>query len=251
MTDIQLQQLRRRYELQAQAINAQYDVAERKRRWETARGNQILCQEKLMNFESFSLSGILARLKGTREQRLEQLRRELRDADAGVQATLREMEKEKEKQKKILQDLDQLPPEEAIRFWIGEDRAGKAEFFRLEVDLCTKALMPLLEENRAAMEETHGYLRGERSGEILSFRQQQDIFAGPDEWAKQCAAWLRRLKAAADELEIPFEIPVYYQNPTAYIATAATQFQRIDRAAKALDQIRAMQKEIQSLAGRL
>lgn len=247
MNETQLSQLRRFYQLQQETLRLERTTEKQRQRWDDARGEKIICQENLMNYEAFSLKSILDRLKGRYTDQLEQYRRAFRQAEAEQKAAQRELEMLQQRQKQNREELDLLPPQEAIRSWIGEDCAGREEFFRLETKLCLAALPPLLEENRKALVDAHAFLRGEYAGQIMSYQQQQEIFAGPDPWGEACGSWLQRLKTALDGLQIPFEIPAYYQNSKTYIVSSATRFSRIDRAAQALAQATAMQKKIEKI----
>lgn len=247
MDETQILQLNRFYDLKEEALQLEHDAEDLNRRWNEVRGKQILCREKLMNYESFSVGSLIDRLKGSYQQRLEDHRRELRHADAEQTALRHELKMLEHKQKKNQEAVDALPDEQTIRSWVQTDPNGQQEFFRREAGLCLTALPPLLEKNHSTLIQLHGYLRGERAGEILSVEEQQKILGAPDRWGEACKTWLLRLKAALDGLNIPFEIPDYYRNPITYILSAAARHNRIDRAAKALDQVAGIKKQIASI----
>lgn len=185
------------------------------------------CQEALMGYEH-GVAGFFARLTRRREEKLEQLRAAVRHGEAQRDARRREAEALEQAIREAEMALSALPG------WQELDAP------QWEARTCAEMLGPLLEESHEALKESRKLLRGERTGEIMSPQDIQDIHGAADRTGEACAVLLKRLHA----LGFLPELPPYYRAPTAYTANAATNFIRLDRVSEAMTQCLEMQRAV-------
>lgn len=243
MNSEKMQQLSYIYELETELFLAEKEEQVLSQKYAQAKYDQRLRRSDLVTYEGISLKGILDRIKGNREQQLEQYRKNLRNAEANMLQTQQELERLRQKQRQLKAQRDTLPAPEAIRDWIGEDTAGRKLWMQLDIRYCITRLDPLLEENLKALLAAQKVLRGDTLGEVLTFEEQQERLTGPDSWARECKTWLERIQAELKVLEIPFELEPYYQSPEAYLASA-TKYTRIDRFHQAIKQVEKTKKTL-------
>lgn len=215
--------------------------------WREAASRRIEMIEQLSDLENFSVASIVAWLRGDRAAQIQQLRRELRNAESAVSNARWQLDHGKRELQQLRLEREALPGPEEIQRWVQENPDLLPQYCQLEAQLCLTVLPALLQKNIEGLTELYGFLRGGRAGEVLSIEEQQRIFAQPDASGQQCAAWLQRLQKGREGLGQKLKIPAYYENPQGYIVSAAAQFNRIDRARNALDQARAMKKTVDAL----
>lgn len=230
------QQLRQCYRLEISLLRLEKQSSALSEKIKEARFNLRGCKENLLNYEG-SVRGFFDKLSGKREERTEARNREVRQAEAELQALLRQKESLDRELADIAEQRKVLPDLDALR----EASDGK-DWAALEAKFCAEALLPLLEKNYQALLEYRSLLQGSRL-EILTIEKQQEISAGPNIWGEKCRPLMQRLKAALDILQIPFEPGAYYRSPTAYIVSAAAKHNRMDRVNQALDQVLAVKKQ--------
>lgn len=198
-TDI-FQSERREFALKAELSQAKFDVRNAK--------------FALTEYESGGFRKFLDRLSGKQEDRLYSLRSESAKAEARLNALLQEKsaveETLTEKRTALAALPDDLP-----------DHRAEARF-------CITCLTAMLPEAGEALEAMRTMMQGAEPGRIISREEQQEVYGNADHQAEACAALFRQLEAALKTLDIPFEIPICYHNPTGYLASA-TQYTRRDR----------------------
>lgn len=235
--------IRKIFELEIEALELEQAASRADQRCRQAQYDRREALEAQLNYEGFSLSAIRDRLRGRYEQQLEQHRRAVRDAEAALLHARQELERVRNKQNNNDQQRRRFPAWEAVRDWIGEDTAGLREYDALDLQLCCARLKPLLEKTREALIQSQQVFRGDTMGQIMTAEGMQLALAAPNGPAKECEKMLKRMKQTADRLEMPFEIPAYFQNPAAYLASA-TKFTRYDRYAEAIAQTNRLLKNI-------
>lgn len=234
-------------ELELHRLAAAVQAAEEA--WQDAVGKRILAIEALSDMETFSIASIKAWLKRDLAAQREQLQQQVRQAESAVEHTRWQLDNQKRELQQLQAERDRFPDHQQLADWIQDVPDLLPLHSRLEIQLCLTALPTLLDRNIEGLTELYGFLRGGRSGELLSYEEQQQIYVQPDTYGEQCATWLRRLQKALENLGSTFEIPAYYHNPRSYIVSAAAQFNRIDRARNALDQAREIKICILQLQG--
>lgn len=235
------------YEMDFEICRLEHEVQNLEAAWHKVAGQRILIIEQLADLENFSVAGIIAWLRGKRAAQIEQLRRDLRNAESAVARERWQLDNVKQELQKLQLERENQPGQEEIQRWVQEDSNLLPLYGQLESKLCMAVLPTLLQKNLEGLMELHGFLRGERAGEIMTFEAQQQIYAQPDQYGLQCATWLQRLQKGRECLGQTLEIPPYYENPTGYIVSAAAQFNRIDRARNAIDQARAVKKTVDAM----
>lgn len=193
--------------------------------------------DKLLNYQG-GIRSFLDKLSGKQEEKLEALRREVRNAESTLQSLQREQESLAGQREELTQLLSSLPSSEELRAENEQEWAG------LEAKLCAEALPPLLEENRTALLEYRSLLQGSRM-EILTVEQKQKISAEPDLRARKCLPWLNRLKEAKLLLGESFDPGSYYASPEAYLVSVVAKHNRLDRVNQAITQVEALQSQLQ------
>ena len=187
----------------------------------------------LLEYEG-SLRSFLDKLKGTREDRLEQLRRSLTHAEAALT-------QQRNRQEVLRRDLLQAQSERAGYPLLSElpDCREKAA---QEARLCIHVVEPMLEAVQQAILDCRDLEQGRRVGELISPAERQEILSGPIVLGMECGTWLERLERALSGMDMPFVIPEFYRNPALYLA--ATNFTHRDRRNGALDQTLQLKKQL-------
>lgn len=240
-----LHMLRKIYELETEAfdLDQQYVQAEQQRR--QALYDQRCCQDMLTNYETFSLKSLADRWKGRREQQLEQYRREIQQAQAQVQQSLRELERIQLRREQNRLARIALPTREALPEQLGNHSEARTEYYRLEFRLLKHMLVLPLQQTEERLLEAQKVLRGNTPGQLMTQEQIQQALTAPYQPAQECTALLTQMAQAADHLQLPFEIPPFFQNPVAYLASA-TQYTRHDRHNNALAQTASLLRSLSS-----
>lgn len=243
-----LQLVFRRYELEADLLKMEQESNILSKKLPQAKYDLRFAQKAQMNYEHGSIRGFLDKVSGMREAKLEILRADIRKAEAALTLLQQEREALNRRLTAAETELASLPDWEVLRAQPGE--TGK-EAARLEARLCAGMLIGLLEENFAALTESHGLLRGERSMEIMTYETLHKIHTEAEQTGEKCRHLLERMKGVLDALDIPFEISGYYRSPTAYTAGAATKFIRLERVRSAMDQALETKKQVTALHQKL
>lgn len=232
------QMLKRRYELETALLRLQRQQRDTREKLSQAKFDLREKQDALLQYEG-SIKGFFHRLSGKQEEQKENLTRKVRQAETALNALQREREALEHRRAEAEKTLTSLPALEELR------KGAEKEWAALEVRFCAEALLPLLEENEAALLEYRSLMRGEYP--VISIQRQQEIAAQPNVWAEQCRAYLLRLKEALDILGTPFELGSYYISPAAYLANVAAMHNRRDRLNQALDQVEAVKKQVRKM----
>lgn len=200
----------------------------------------------LVEYENSGLSGLMDRLSGKREEKLEQLRQAERRMAMSLQTHIREQQELADQITGTHKTLAELREKEEAQKpdWTPGITALKA---RLEALLWAGRLLPLLDQNQEALLEARNWAR---SGN-LEFGKNREVELGKalsyaDDLAKRCYEAMERIAATG----ILLEIPPYFENPAGYIC-ATTQFTRMDRINRALDAVADTLIQAQTLLSRL
>ena len=186
------------------------------------------------------IRALFDRFSGRQAEKAEALARDVRKAEAGLYALLRQQEAHHQQmaalqeQRASLPSLEQLRTPESEKLWA-----------QLECRYCAEVLLPLLEGAEAALAEYRSMLRGEFP--ILSIERQQAIGTAPVTRAEECGPLLDRLQAATEILGMPLEPGTFFHAPAAYLAAAAKHNQ-LDRASNALAQTQQLKAALSQLA---
>lgn len=194
-----------------------------------------------------SVRSLLDRLKGSRDQTVEELAAAVRKAEAELQSQSLEKERLANDQAQIRQQLEALPDWDSLRGLALENEETAREFRTLDARYCISVLEPLLEQNRRDLTEYGRYLRGEYLGKMTTPLEAAGIQTAPGESGEACAPLVARLRDALENMGIPMGSYDYFDNPVAYVVTAAAQHNRLDLCRRALDQAEALKMEIQYL----
>lgn len=230
-----LENLSRYFETETSLLRLQRREAEVTEALKQAKFDLRGADDTLLCYEG-SVRSFLDKLSGTRAEKAEALRREVRKAEAALASLQREQDSLRRQQEELTGILETLPSSEALR------AEAEQEWAALEAGYCAEALIPLLEENHKALLEYRSMIR--REYPLLSAERQQEIAAEPNVRAEKCVPYLLRLKKAQDILEQPFDLGAYYCAPVAYLAGVAAHHNQLDRINHALDQVETLQKRI-------
>lgn len=244
-----MQQLRQRYSLEMSLLLLERRDRELMGKCKEAKYFQRAQTEKQLQYQG-SLRSFLDHLTGKREDKAEALSREVRQAEAALNALLREQEKLNQELTCVREGLSALPSLDALREAAAQEPDMEKEWAKLEAAFCAERLSPLLEENYHALLEYRSLMQGSRP-EILSVEKQQKIYTEPNVWGEQCRPLLQRLNRALEVLGIPFSYGSYYSSPSSYLVTVAARHNRMDRVNQALDQVLAVQKQVSKVTQRL
>lgn len=220
------------YELETALLRSQHRRGELKEA--VARARATLREANVSQVEYGGIRALVDKLSGKYQDKAEELSREVRKADAALQALLRQQEAEiaelssLQEQRALLPSLEQLCTAENEELWSA-----------LERRYCAEALLPLLTRVEAALTEYRAMLRGEYP--ILSLSEQSAIGAAPIAAAEKCRKLLDRLAAVQELPETGF-----FRSPAAFLSAAARHNQ-LDRAGDALDQTIQLKQELSRL----
>lgn len=237
-------QILSRYELDAALSQTRTGLAAAETALRQAKWQLRQEEDALLNYES-GVKQLLDRLRGTRAEKAEALSRAVRQAESALLLKTRERDSLKQTLGKLEAQSAALPDAETLRSGLeGDDLRFWA---KLECRHCARLLPPLLAETLTGLERYHGKLRGEYRNQIMDPEEAFALETDHIQPALACAGLLQRMSAAMDLLGHTREIPGYFRNPRGYITAAAATHNRIDRAAAAMDQVRQVQKQLQSL----
>lgn len=230
-----------RYQAEIQLYRTDRRMQTLKEEIAQARYDQRLANVAATEYKG-SLQSFFHRFSGKQAEREEELARQKHAADDRLDTLLREQETLCRTRRELTEELCVIPTREELTSRAGEDPEFIVLANRLEVDFTAEMVLPLLEEAYDSLMELRQYLQ-ERMTRITSHEEAQRIQTMPGITAEQCIPLLQRMKAALDELEIPFAIPPYLQNPVAYLITASDHLRR-DRINQALDQVLETKKQV-------
>lgn len=232
------------YELETRLLKLGHREQELTEKLKLAQSDHYQCRQALVGYDCGTIRSFLDRLSGKREQKLDEMNRQVRAAESKVQILRREMESIRQEQAEAVQALALMPDPGNL---VAQDPSLAREAARLDALYCVQALIPLLENNLAALGAAHDLMRGVRAGEIISYAERQEIYTAPEKTAEDCKILLLRLETAMNTLERPFLIGDYYRSPTGYTAAASEQVRR-DRMNQSLRQARETLRQVKNLS---
>lgn len=186
-----------------------------------------------------SVRAFLDRFSGKKADKEEAMAREVRKAEAELSALQSRLEAETANLSALREQRSRFPAADALRTPENED-----QWAELERRFCAEALLPLVEETAAALEEYRQMLRGEFP--MLSIDRQQQIGAAPGQSAEECLPLLKRLETAGAILRKPMPVPEFFRNPAGFLAAAARHNQ-LERALAAADETARLRKDVSRL----
>lgn len=243
-----LTQIQDRFRLDISLLRLQRQIRENEAALRQAKFDLRTAQQELTLYEG-SFRSFLDRISGRQEARETSLRHAAQKAEANLASAQRKKEilnaqlPELEKKRASAPDWNSLRQQ--------TDTAALKEWLRLESLFCMEALLPLLEENHTALMELRNMMSGANVGKVYTFAEQAQIGSAPESTGQSCKPYILRLKAALAELDIPFVPCTYFDNPTAFVISAAAVHNRRDRLNKALGQVEAVQKLLPKLMKQL
>ena len=182
-------------------------------------------------------------LTGKREAAETALRHETQKAEANLASAQRQKEVLDARISEVKVQLSTLPDWQSLR-------DGSRKWFRLEGLYCVEALSPLLVTCLELLIERRNQFNGTYAGEIKTRQDLADIYFAPEAAGEACKTYLLRLKAALDNLSIPFETGRFFDAPTAFLSEA-TKFTRMDRINTAVAQTESLQRRLSELQKKL
>lgn len=188
---------------------------------------------------SGSFKGFRDKLTGKREESETALRHAVQKAEGALSAAQRQKEALDIRLSELKEQLAAIPDWESLH-------DGSDQWYRLEVLYCMEVLSPMLEANRELLVERRNQFNGSNAGQVKTWQTLADIYSAPEAAGEACRPFLLRLKAALEELEIPFELHGYFDAPTAFLSSA-TKFTRMDRINEAITQMESLQRLLPKL----
>lgn len=243
-------QLMQRYHLQSALNRQRQTLLETEEKLPGAKYELRTARQAQTEYES-SLRFFLDGLTGRREEKMEAISRQLRQAEAEQETLLRLTASLKQDCGELSRELEQLPSPEELKAAALEQVETRQLWAKLEAALCAGQLLPLLENLDAALEDYRGQLRGDRMGQIVGPEELHAIGTAHLIPARQCAPLLRRLQEALRFLEESLEPGGYLENPEGYIVSAAARHNRIDRVNRALKEVNSLRKRIKDISSRM
>lgn len=215
-------------ENKATLLQAKYDLREAK----------VAETEYPGSFKSFR-----DRLRGKQEAAETALRHAVQQAEAALSAAQRQKEVLDARLAEVTQQLSALPDWDALR-------DGSREWHRLDALLSMEKLLPLLEICLELLTQRRNQFNGANAGQLKTRQDLADIYSAPEAAGEDCKVILLELQSALDALEIPFQLPSFFEAPTAFLSSA-TQYTRMDRVNTAIDQTEALLRLISQLQQQL
>ena len=220
------------YELETSLLRARRRREELKE--SISQAKYTLREAGIAEVEYSGIAAFFDRLSGKYADKAETLSRQVRTAEAALNALLGQKETEDATVSSLEAQLAALPSLETLR-----TPETQAQWAPLERKLCAEVLSPLLEKTAEALTQYRSMLRGEFP--VLSIEDRTAMATDPITLAEQCRPLLDRLEAVQPLPEIPF-----FRSPAAFLAAAAKHNQ-LDRAAAAQSQTEALQNLAQLL----
>lgn len=210
---------RQRVENEAALRQAKFDLREAKAAEAEYRGS----------FKSFR-----DKLTGKREATETALRHAIQKAEASLASAQRQKEAVDIRLTELQSELAALPDWSSLN-------DGSADWHRLEAMYCMEVLSPMLDANHELLMQRRNQFNGTYAGQVKNHHDLAEIYSAPEAAGEACRPYLLRLAAALDALGIPFEIPAYFDGPTAFLSSA-TKFTRMDRINTAIVQAETIQR---------
>lgn len=233
-----MSQIQERFQLEIELLRLERQIEESKAALRQAkfdlRESKVAEAEYRGSFKSFR-----DKLKGRREDAETALRHAVQKAEADLASAQRQKEALDARLLELKEQLARLPDWEALN-------DGSTQWYRLEVRYCIEVLTPMLEANRELLVERRNQFNGSYAGEVKTRQVLAEIYTAPEAAGEACKPYLLRLKAALEKLEIPFELPRYFDAPTAFLS-CATQYTRMDQINTAIGQTESLQRLIPKL----
>lgn len=221
------------YELETSLLRARRRREELKEALSQARFS--LREAGIAEVEYSGITAFFDKLSGKYADKAEALSRQVRTAEAALNALLRQKETEDAAVSSLEAQLAALPSLETLR-----TPETKAQWAPLERKLCAEVLAPLLEKTAEALTQYRSMLRGEFP--VLSIEERTAMATAPITLAEECCPLLDRLEAVQPLPDAPF-----FRSPAAFLSAAAKHNQ-LDRAVSAQSQTEALQKLAGSLS---
>ena len=183
------------------------------------------------------------RLRGRQEAAETALRHAVQQAETALSAAQRQKEVLDARLTEVTGQLSALPDWEALR-------DGSREWYRLDALLSMEKLLPLLEVCLELLTQRRNQFNGTNAGQLKTRQDLADIYSAPEAAGEDCKVILLGLQSALDALEIPFQLPSFFEAPTAFLSSA-TQYTRMDRVNTAMDQAQVLLNRLPSLQKQL
>lgn len=221
------------YELETSLLRARRRREELKEALSQARFS--LREAGIAEVEYSGITAFFDKLSGKYADKAEALSRQVRTAEAALNALLRQKETEDATVSSLEAQLAALPSLETLR-----TSETKAQWAPLERKLCAEVLSPLLEKTAEALTQYRSMLRGEFP--VLSIEERTAMATAPITLAEECRPLLDRLEETQPLPDAPF-----FRSPAVFLSAAAKHNQ-LDRAVSAQSQTEALQKLAGSLS---
>ena len=179
------------------------------------------------------------KLTGKREATETALRHAIQKAEADLASAQRQKEAADIRLAELQSELAALPEWSSLN-------DGSADWHRLEAMYCMEVLSPMLAASHELLMQRRNQFNGANAGQIKSAGELSAIYSAPETAGEACRPYLLRLKAALEALGISFEIPAYFDGPTAFLSSA-TKFTRVDRINTAIVQTESLQRLLSKL----
>lgn len=197
-------------------------------------------QQEEVEYDS-SLRRMMDRLRGNREHH-EELLRNIRMAKARMEAASRELKEQEQELDALMQQRLPLPGREDLRIRAERNPEDYRHWAKLERLFCAHFLKPLLAETLEGLEAYRQQLRGGNLDRMMSHQELHKIGTSHIAPARESFLLLQQLKTAMEILEETMEIGSYFENPPAFIESAAARHNRLDRISAAIAQAEEAQK---------
>ena len=233
-----MSQIQERFQLEIELLRLERQIAEDSAAIRQAKYD--LREAKVAQAEySGSFRALRDKLTGRREETETALRHAVQKSETDLASARRQKEALDARLSEVKAQLSGLPDWQSLR-------DGHPEWFRLEGLYCLEALEPLLMVTHELLTERRNQFNGANAGQLKTRQDLADIYSAPEAAGEACKSYLLRLKAALEELGIPFELHPFFQEPTAFLSSA-TQYTRMDRINTAISQTESLQRQLPEL----
>ena len=188
------------------------------------------------------------KLTGKREEVELSLHRAVKQAETAVTVAEQEKAGLAAEIAALRDQLELLPSPEKLKTLA--EREALTEFIRLDSLLTMEMLEPLLEKNLEALEELRKIRRGERSHELKSRMEWEQLDAMPEQQTRELTPLLEKLVENLPHLGMELTLGDYFREPTVFLNPAAKHNQ-VDSVSRAIGQVERVRKEIISIGSDL
>lgn len=203
-------------------------------------------QNRLLYTSGFR--AFLDKFSGKREEKELALDRAVKQAETAVTIARQEKERLAGEIESLRNQLAGLPsPAELKAKAVGE---ALTEFLRLDSLLAVEKLEPLLEENLESLEELRKIRRGERTHELKSRLEWEQLDTAPEQQTRELTPLLEKLVENLPHLGMELTLGEYFREPTVFLNPAARHNQ-VDCVSRAIGQVEAVQRQIRELRQKL